>query len=102
MTECQKFEAALAETPELERLPGPARDHAGQCVRCARLLADFQGIVRQAQRLAAPEPPPETWDEIRRQLEAEGVIHPPEPEAAPANAAPVPPPLAQSLPRSIR
>ncbi len=101
MTDCQKFEAALADTPELERLAPPARDHARQCIRCARLLADFQAIVGQARGLLAPEPPPELWADIRRQLEAEGVIRDAAGEPAPAKAGPGAP-LVQSAPRTSR
>ncbi len=101
MTDCQKFEAALAETPELERLAPPAREHAGRCVRCARLLADFQAIVGQARGLLAPEPPQELWAEIRRQLEAEGLIRDTATEATPTNAGPGAP-LVQSAPRTGR
>ncbi|MGH9489932.1 MAG: hypothetical protein ACRD17_05435 [Terriglobales bacterium] len=94
MTDCQKFEAALAETPELERLPRTARDHASRCVRCARMLADFHAIVAQARALAAPEPPPEMWERIQGQLRAEGIIR--EGDRAESEAASTAPHLAQS------
>lgn len=99
MTDCQKFEAALAETPELDRLPRTARDHAGRCVRCARLLADFHAIVAEARGLAGPEPPAHMWEGIRRQLQAEGIIQRPDAEPAAANAE-AGPRLAHSAPRS--
>lgn len=75
MTDCVAFEAAMAESPDLARLPRGAREHAAGCAHCARILTDFAAIVRQARDLATPEPPPQVWEEIRRQLEKEGIIH---------------------------
>lgn len=79
MTECEVFDAALADSPDLNRLARGARTHANSCVRCARILTDLEAIVAKAAGLAAtesaPDPPPEIWDQIRRQLEKEGIIH---------------------------
>lgn len=100
MTECQKFEAILAETPELDRLPRTAREHAGRCVRCARLLADLRTIVAEARGLESPEPPARIWNEIRRQLQAEGTIHGQGAEPSGGAAPAARPRLAHSAPRS--
>ncbi|HZT73504.1 MAG TPA: hypothetical protein VE996_07640 [Terriglobales bacterium] len=79
MSDCESFDTALAASPDLNRLARRARAHAGSCRRCAALLRDLELIVERAASLAAnasePDPPPQLWDQIRRQLEKEGVIH---------------------------
>lgn len=100
MTECEAFEAAMAETPDLGRLTRETRAHAAGCVRCGGLLSEIESIVDEARDLPTPEPPARIWEQVRRQLQKEGVIRANARPAKPRARAAAAPRLVQSAPRS--
>jgi hypothetical protein len=76
--QCKDVEAVL-EQEGLAPLPEAARIHLAGCSNCRYLLADLSSIVNATSEFPAEvEPPARIWISLRAQLEAEGIIHPPE------------------------
>jgi hypothetical protein len=86
--QCEQFGQLLEQRDESE-LPKPALAHLESCEGCRALFADFDAIHNIAMELSAgtSDPPERIWISLRNQLEAEGLIHDPQP--APPVASPV-------------
>jgi len=82
--QCKELEAVL-ESEDLTDLSQEAREHLARCAGCQDFVADLTAIVTAAKHIPADVPPPDRiWLSIRRQLQAEGIIHDPEPVVAPS------------------
>jgi hypothetical protein len=77
--QCQEFEAVLEQASD-QPLSGEAAAHLSQCESCRALTADFETITALARELTEPEvePPARIWNQLRSQLETEGIIRIPE------------------------
>jgi len=78
--QCDEFELIL-EGQDQGALPEPALAHLESCEGCRALSADFAAIRDLARELGAEEiaPPERVWVSLRNQLEAEQLIHEPQP-----------------------
>jgi hypothetical protein len=78
--QCDQFERILEEQDQ-GALPEPVLAHLESCEACRALSADFGAIRDLARELGADEvaPPERIWVSLRNQLEAEGLIHEPQP-----------------------
>jgi len=75
---CDLFQVVLAEAEDPGKLDALGQRHIAACARCRKVLKQLQAITVEAKTLAHAEPPPAMWAQIRRQLEREGVIAPPD------------------------
>ena len=77
---CDQFEQIL-EQQEYEPLPEPALAHIEECEICRGLTLDLSAIHDIAMELGAEgiAPPEHIWAALRNQLEADGIIHDPQP-----------------------
>jgi hypothetical protein len=80
--QCHQLEQVL-EQHGAGSLPEAAVAHIDACEACRALTADLDAIHNAAMELGAEEifPPEHVWVSLRKQLEAEGIIH--EPPSAP-------------------
>jgi hypothetical protein len=77
---CEEFRQISSEWMEGERNPA-AESHLAACPRCSAVLADLEKIRGAAALLPEEEPSSAVWVAIRSQLQQEGLIHAPRPEA---------------------
>jgi hypothetical protein len=73
--QCQEFEVVLEQASD-KPMSGEAAAHLSQCKNCRSLAADFATIETLARELNQPEiePPSRIWNQLRVQLEEEGII----------------------------
>lgn len=77
MLNCQQFEELLPDVVDGGAWSADQRAHAQGCSNCSSLIEDLRQIVQEAPQLAAMnEPSPRVWLELRKSLEAEGIIRP--------------------------
>src|SRR5713226_4638704 len=77
MLNCQQFEELLPEVVDGGAWSADQRAHAQSCSSCSSLVEDLRQIAQEAPQLAAmDEPSPRVWLELRKSLEAEGLIRP--------------------------
>jgi hypothetical protein len=75
MLNCQQFEELLPEVVDGGAWSAEQRAHVQGCTNCSSLVEDLRHIVQEAPQLAATdEPSPRVWLELRKSLEAEGII----------------------------
>jgi hypothetical protein len=76
MMNCQEFERSLPEIVDGGEWSAEQRAHSQSCRTCSGLVEDLRVIAQEAKQLAASEEPsPRVWQELRRALEAERLIH---------------------------
>jgi hypothetical protein len=80
--QCEQLEQIL-EKDDSGALPKPALAHLETCAACRALTADFDAIHDLALEMREGEvaPPDRMWIALRNQLEAEGLIHEPQPSS---------------------
>lgn len=72
--DCREFHKHLEQVMAGEPA-GEALAHAAGCPVCQGVIEDLRLITHTSRQLALHEPPEQVWEAIRRQLEAEGLIH---------------------------
>jgi hypothetical protein len=85
---CDQFERILEQQEqEYESLPKLALAHIEECEACRGLTLDLGAIRDVAMELGAEgiAPPEHMWAALRSQLEADGIIHDPQPAPQRAN-----------------
>lgn len=84
---CHEFLDQLDSWMDGDRRPD-ARAHLAGCPSCRGLAEDFDAMMTAARALGneAAEPPAYLWNSIRAQLEDEGIIRQPRPEAVAVSA----------------
>ena len=77
---CDQFERIL-EQQEYESLPKPALAHIDVCEACRGITLDLGAVRDVAMEMGAEgiAPPEHIWAALRNQLEADGIIHDPQP-----------------------
>ncbi len=77
MLNCQQFEELLPEVVDGGAWSANQSAHAQSCSSCSSLVEDLRQIAQEAPQLAEmSEPSPRVWQELRKSLEAEGIIRP--------------------------
>ena len=65
----QEFLSAFHDRELRPELEAEVREHVGQCVECARRLAEFSEISRMAAELRNPCAPASVWPELKSKLD---------------------------------
>jgi hypothetical protein len=74
--DCLEFQHRLPELLDSGRKV-EMEPHARECAACAGLVADLTAIANEASNLPLLDPPDRLWVNLRRQLQAEGLIQEP-------------------------
>ncbi len=77
MLNCKQFEDQLPDLIDGGEWSAEQRAHGQGCKSCTGLVDDLRQIAQDAPELAEMhEPSPRVWQELRKSLLAEGIIHP--------------------------